>query len=124
MNIDLLKQGFENYNDSGKTSTDILSLLSTLMGSVDFENGEDVIIDILNEVSMELIGLTTEMASFKQKNVEASTKKVITEYMLDFLRKIEDDILNNSQIELQLHEKIKISIVFASYILMWLIMQI
>lgn len=107
MNIDLLKQGFENYNDSGKTSTDILSLLSTLMGSVDFENGEDVIIDILNEVSMELIGLTTEMASFKQKNVEASTKKVITEYMLDFLRKIEDDILNNSQIELQLHEKIK-----------------
>jgi hypothetical protein len=70
MNIDLLKQGFENYNNSGKTSTDILSLLSTLMGAVDFTNGEDVVIDILNEISMELIGLTTEMASFKQKNIE------------------------------------------------------
>lgn len=107
MNTDLLKQGFENYSKSGKTSTDILSLLSTLMGAVDFESGEDVVIDILNEVSMELIGLTTEMESFKQKNVETSTKKVITEYMLAFLGKIEDSILNNSKIELQLHEKIK-----------------
>ncbi|MEE1291555.1 MAG: HD domain-containing phosphohydrolase [Spirochaetota bacterium] len=107
MNIDLLKQGFENYNNSGKTSTDILSLLSTLMGAVDFTNGEDVVIDILNEISMELIGLTTEMASFKQKNIEASTKKVIMEYMLAFLSKIENDILNDSQIELHLYEKIK-----------------
>ena len=107
MNTDLLKLGFENYNNSGKTSTDILSLLSTLMGAVDFENGEDVVIDILNEVSMELIGLTTEMESFKQKNVETSTKKVITEYMLSFLGQIENNILNNSKIELFLHEKIK-----------------
>jgi HD-GYP domain-containing protein (c-di-GMP phosphodiesterase class II) len=107
MNTDLLKLGFENYNNSGKTSTDILSLLSTLMGAVDFESGEDVVIDILNEVSMELIGLNTEMESFKQKNVETSTKKVITEYMLSFLGQIENNILNNSKIELFLHEKIK-----------------
>lgn len=107
MNTDLLKKGFEDYSNSGKTSTDILSLLSTLMGAVDFENGEDIVIDILNEVSMELIGLTTEMESFKRKNVEISTKKVITEYMLAFLGKIEDNILNNSKIELLLPEKIK-----------------
>ena len=107
MNTDLLKLGFENYNNSGKTRTDILSLLSTLMGAVDFESGEDVVIDILNEVSMELIGLNTEMESFKQKNVETSTKKVITEYMLSFLGQIENNILNNSKIELFLHEKIK-----------------
>lgn len=107
MNTDLLKKGFEDYSNSGKTSTDILSLLSTLMGAVDFENGEDIVIDILNEASMELIGLTTEMESFKRKNVEISTKKVITEYMLAFLGKIEDNILNNSKIELLLPEKIK-----------------
>lgn len=107
MNTDLLKKGFENYDKSDKTSTDILSLLSTLIGAVDFDKGEEIAIDILNEVSMELIGLTTEMESFKQKNVETSTKKVITEYMLAFLGKIEDNILNNSKIELLLHEKIK-----------------
>ncbi len=46
MNTDLLKKGFEDYGNSGKTSTDILSLLSTLMGAVDFENGEDIVADL------------------------------------------------------------------------------
>lgn len=107
MDTDLLRKDFEDYCKSGKTSTDILSLLGSLIRAVDFEKGEDIAIDILNEVSMELIGLSTEMESFKQKNVETSTKKVITEYMLAFLGKIESNILNNSKIELLLHEKIK-----------------
>lgn len=107
MNRSALKHGWKQYEDSNKSSMDLLSLLNTLHTAIDSTQEEEDLAKIVREISSELIGLTTEAESLKQKIVENATKKAITEYMLSYLSDIETNIINNSKTKLRLPEKIK-----------------
>lgn len=106
METTILKTALEKYHKSEKSTIDVIGLLSVLKDSMPVES-KIYTNDIFKEITSEVIGLSTESSSRKQKIMETSTKKAITEYMIGYLSDIESNIINNSKTKLRLQQKIK-----------------
>ncbi len=64
------------------------------------------VLELLDNISLELIGLYTENGSRKDKIVASNTKRVITEYMIQHLNEIEREIINNTKTKTKIYQKI------------------
>ena len=107
MKKEFLETIISEYNQSKKSTVDLLSLMQLVASSLE-GNGVDIKLgEILREVAAEIVGLSTESSSLKHKVVESSTRKAITEYMLTYLQNIESNIINNSKTKLRLQQKLK-----------------
>ncbi len=107
MKKEFLETIISEYNQSKKSTVDLLSLMQLVASSLE-GNGVDIKLgEILREVAVEIVGLSTESSSLKHKVVESSTRKAITEYMLTYLQNIESNIINNSKTKLRLQQKLK-----------------
>ncbi|HNZ27802.1 MAG TPA: HD domain-containing phosphohydrolase [Spirochaetota bacterium] len=95
------------YNKSPRQQMDLLKAVNELSQNFVRLNSKSDIVPILNDVAAELVGTTTEISSTKEKIVQNSAIKVISEYMLAYLNDIEREIINSSTSKMKLHEKIK-----------------
>ncbi|MBQ3923352.1 MAG: HD domain-containing protein [Spirochaetales bacterium] len=97
----------DSYYNSGRTQIDLLSTLSQIQLVYEESGCQNRMNDLLQDLSVELIGLFTESASRNEKIVQNSTIKVITEYMLAHLNDIEREIINSSTSKMKFNEKIR-----------------
>lgn len=102
-----IKKIVGDYNASPHQQMDLLKAVNELSQNFVKLNNKADIASILNDVAVELVGATTEISSIKEKIVQNSTIKVISEYMLTYLNDIEREIINSSTSKMKLHEKIK-----------------
>ncbi len=102
-----LKQVIDEYYNSDKTQIELLSTLGSVCSILSEHKSESRLDELLQELSVELVGLFTESSSRNEKIVQNSTIKVITEYMLAHLNDIEREIINSSTSKMKFHEKIR-----------------
>lgn len=107
----IIKQSIKNsltrYYSSKKETIDLLSAINEITQSLGEISSDDKVVLLLNEISQELVGLTTELYSQKEKIVQNSTIRVVTEYMLSYLDNIEREIINSSRSKMKLYQKIR-----------------
>lgn len=104
---DKICQVTQHYKSSNKTYFDIMNTLKDLKNIFEIYKPKYNLSYIFNELMSDIIGFVTEIESQKEKMMQNSTIKVITEYMLSYLNDIEREIINSSTSKLKLHEKIK-----------------
>lgn len=107
VNMESLESSIKKYQESSKTTLDLIKLLQDTSQLLNDTKQTENIASIISEAAVEVVGLSTESSSLKQKVVESSTRKAITEYMLTYLKSIESSIINNSKTKLRLQQKLK-----------------
>ena len=102
-----IKSSLTKFYSSKKETMDLLMTINEISEHLNKLYEDDRISSLLNEISQELIGLSTELHSQKEKIVQNSTMRVVTEYMLSYLDSIEREIINSSRSKMKLYQKIK-----------------
>jgi response regulator RpfG family c-di-GMP phosphodiesterase len=96
------------YQQTDRDPVDLLKALNAINNIIlDKNNPDNPITQIFYSVQAEIVGLTTEAHSQKDKIVRDSTRRVISEYMLNHLNEIEREVINSSKSKMKLHQKIR-----------------
>jgi len=104
---DKIYQILEKYKNSNKTPFDLITLVTDIKNVFEIYKPKYNLSFLFTEIISEIVGFVTEIESQKEKMMQNSTIKVITEYMLSYLNDIEREIINSSTSKLKLHEKIR-----------------
>ena len=102
-----VKEALNGFFSSKRETIDLLAAVSEIRSAVEDINPEDKLSVFFNELATEIVGLSTETYSQKEKIVQSSTIKVVTEYILSYLNTIEREIINSSRTKMKLQQKIK-----------------
>jgi len=102
-----IKNSLSKFYSSSRETIDLLQTINEINQCLNEFNKNDKVTILLGEISQELIGLSTELFSQKEKIVQNSTIRVVTEYMLSYLDNIEREIINSSRSKMKLYQKIR-----------------
>ncbi|HOV13319.1 MAG TPA: hypothetical protein PK771_03455, partial [Spirochaetota bacterium] len=102
-----IKNSLNKFYASKRETIDLLMAINEINSSLNEFGKNDKVTALLSEVSQELVGLSTELYSQKEKIVQNSTIRVVTEYMLSYLDNIEREIINSSRSKMKLYQKIR-----------------
>ncbi len=107
MDENSLKSVLTGYTKSEKALSDLINCVNSLKAEFIKSGCDDEAVSVFDDINAEIIGLTTESNSYKSKLMESSTKRAITEYLLSYLKNIENDIINSSKTRMRIQQKIK-----------------
>ncbi len=103
-----IEDEIEKYNNSKKDTIDIINCMSLVYSYLMIDSkSNNSLTPIIPDILSELVGLSTEVNSLKEKVINNSTVKVITNYMLSYIDNIEKETINSSNSKLTLDQKLK-----------------
>jgi len=107
LSFSFINEEIEKYNNSKKDTIDIINCMSRIYSYLMMNGNENPLTSLIPDILSEIVGISTEVSSLKEKVMNNSTLKVITNYMLSYIDNIEKDTINNSNSKLTLDEKLK-----------------